>query len=62
MELTPLKAIDETLEQEFKKGEISAIRLFISLPQTVVDDLEEQITKRELEGEEDEDTGSTVES
>lgn len=62
MELTPLKSIDETLEQEFKKGEISAIRLFIGLPQTAVDDLEQQITKRELEGEDDADEAPIDES
>lgn len=57
-ELTPLKGMDEVLEQEFKKGEVAAIRLFIGLPQTVVDDIEEQL--KQHEGEEEDESESDV--
>lgn len=39
VELVPLKAYDDVFEQEFKKGEIAGMRLFLTLPQTYADDL-----------------------
>lgn len=38
--LTPLSRMDDTLEQEYKKGEIAALRLTMVLPQTLVEEAE----------------------
>lgn len=42
-EAKPLKAIDETLEQEFLKGEVTGIRTFCQLPTDEIEDLQTQI-------------------
>lgn len=49
--LTPLKRMDEALEQEFKKGEISGIKLFSNIVQIQITNLNEEIeeTLKELE-------------
>lgn len=49
LELTPLKSMDEVLEQEYKKGEISMLRLVLTLPGTVIETTTEQI--KEIEDE-----------
>lgn len=41
--LTPLESMDRMFEQEFKKGEISGIRLFLSLPESAVESLSQQV-------------------
>ena len=38
-ELSPLKAMDEVLEEQFMKGEISGIRFILALPETSVETL-----------------------
>lgn len=41
--LRPLTAMDQVLEQEYKKGEIGGIKLFTEIVDIRVRDLEEQI-------------------
>jgi len=41
--LTPLKAMDEVLEQEYKKGEIHSFELAVALVDLRLDDLNQQI-------------------
>ncbi len=38
--LSPCKGVDDTLAQEFMKGEYSGIALFFTLPETRVEELE----------------------
>lgn len=50
--LQPVKSIDLTLEQEFKKGEAASLLLAVQLPQTLLDEAEtvlEQFKKHEDE-------------
>jgi len=44
--LRPLKAMDEILEQEYQKGEISGIELFRQLVQVRMTELTEEINRR----------------
>lgn len=44
--LRPLASMDEVLSQEFAKGEISGIQLFVDLVDLRVADLSEQIEER----------------
>ena len=50
-ELRPLSSLDETLAQEYQKGEVSGIRLFVQLPSLRISALEEELM---TEGESDE--------
>lgn len=59
--LTPLNTYDETLKQEYAKGEVAGIQLFKSLAEARVRDLSERIQdvlKTEEKDNEDEDFGS----
>jgi hypothetical protein len=44
--LTPLSGVDAALEQEYKKGEISGIKLFSELVDIRIDELERDIEQR----------------
>lgn len=50
--LKPLKSLDETLEQEYLKGELSGITLFMRMVDIRIDDLTNDITQRLKEEEE----------
>ena len=39
IELTPLASMDGVLEEQYKKGEIAALRLIIKLPETTIETL-----------------------
>lgn len=43
--LTPLAGADAVFEQEYKKGEVQGIKLFFSLPMTLIESLSEDIDK-----------------
>ncbi len=49
--LTPLNGLDETLKQEFEKGEISGIKLFVKMTdiqiQTLKEEIEDKLTKEQ---------------
>jgi hypothetical protein len=47
--LTPLKTADEAFEQEFKKGEVSGMKLFATLPKTVIDEITALFEQKEKE-------------
>lgn len=51
--LTPLKALDSAMEQEFEKGEVAGIRLVLALPQQMFDDLSFEVDKLLKEMEEE---------
>ena len=53
--LSPLKAMDEVLEQEYAKGEIAGIMLFLSLPETWMQSLMMNADKLEKEDARDSD-------
>lgn len=57
-EAKPLKSLDETLEQEFLKGEVVGIRTFIQLPYDEIEDLQTQIAELLKENEDVEDAST----
>ena len=51
--LTPLRAMDEVLMQEYSKGEVSGIELFTKLVEIRINDLTQEIQERLKEDERD---------
>ena len=47
--LKPLKSHDETLEQEYKKGELSGIALFLNIPEIEIKKFTELLNRQEKE-------------
>jgi len=56
--LTPLKSLDETLAQEYQKGEIAGIHLFMNLAEVRINELRTTISllTKELEYESSDET------
>lgn len=42
---TPLRTLDEALEQEYKKGEASGLQLAVSLPKTIIESCDYEIAQ-----------------
>lgn len=47
--LSPIGSLDETLAQEYAKGEVAALQLTLSMPEALVETLSEEIKQENEE-------------